>query len=106
MIIDKTKKEMLYLGMTHKQYAINRIKDHGYKDGFVSIGKMTPKNYKKMTRQKVENAESLLIYFYRPKDNSAKNMWINLREATLIKNKGFCNFFPRYLYYGMSRSKP
>lgn len=106
MIIDKTKKKMFYLGMTHKQYTINRIKNHGYKDCFVSIGIMKPENYEKITRQKVENAESLLIYFYRPKDNSTKNRWINLKEPTLIENKGFYKFFPRNLYYGMCRSKP
>jgi len=101
MIIDKNNKKILYLGITHRQYAVNRINGHGYKEGFVSVGIMKAENYEKITRQRVEDAESLLIYFYRPKDNSNKNTWINLREPTLVENKGSCKFFPRYLSYGM-----
>lgn len=105
MIINKNMEKILYLGMTHRQYAMDRITEHGYKEGFISIGIMKPVNYERVTKRRVEEAESLLINIYKPRDNTTKKKEIVIKEPTLIENKGFCPFFPRYLYYGMCTSK-
>ncbi|NOX97572.1 MAG: hypothetical protein GXO98_05880, partial [Nitrospirae bacterium] len=99
MVIHKNKKRILYLGMTHRQYTNDRIREHGYKNVLVSIGIMEVVG-SVVTEQRVKDTESLLIYTYQPQDNTMKKKWINPKEETLVENKGFCSFLPRYLFYG------
>lgn len=104
IVIHKNKKQILYLGMTHYQYTNNRMREHGYKNGFVSTGIMEVVG-SRVTEQRVKDTESLLIYTYQPQDNTTKKKWIAPKEETLVENKGFCSFLPRYLFYGTCASK-
>lgn len=101
-VIHRNNKKILYIGMTHRQYSIDRIKDHKYKYGYISTGILKIK-WGKYTEQRVKDAESLLIYAYQPLDNTMKRKWITL-ESTMIENRGFNILLPRYLYYGACKS--
>ena len=97
MILDKGKK-ISYIGMTYSQFTIDRIRQHGYSGGFISIGTMVPKNCR-YTKKRVEDAESLLIYTCDTKGNTSKKEWSNL-EDTLLENIGAGKILPRYLFHG------
>jgi len=85
MVIHKNRKRILYLGMTHRQYTNDRIREHGYENEnvLVSTGIMEVVG-SVVTEQRVKDTESLLIYTYRPEDNTMKKKWIDPKEETLV----------------------
>jgi hypothetical protein len=38
LVIHKNRKKIVYIGMTHRQYSIDRIKEHKYRDEYISTG--------------------------------------------------------------------
>ncbi len=97
-IIFNKRKKLLYIGKTYFQFTIDRVKQHGYKEGFISTGVMEPKNCK-YSKKRVEDAESLLIYACNPKDNISKKEWSDL-EDTLVENINLTGILPRSLFHG------
>lgn len=104
IILRRDGKKILYIGMTHRQFSIDRIKEHKYREGYVSTGVIEVK-WSKCTEQRVKDAESLLIYYCKPRDNTMKKKWIAL-EDTLVENRGYGSFLPRYLFHGTCKSVP
>lgn len=98
-VISKDRKRLWYIGMTHRQYSIDRLKSHGYSDCLISTGVMTV-YWSKVTKQRVEDTESLLIFVCQPKINKSKKKWIQPKEDILVENKGLKKYLPKYLYYG------
>ncbi len=102
-VISKDRKNIKYIGMTHRQYSTDRIKSHGYRNCFISIGSMEVL-WSRVTKQRVQDAESLLIFVYQPKDNTSKKKWIRPEEDILVENKGLGKYLQKYMYYGTAVS--
>ena len=99
IVIRRDKNKLLYIGMTHTRYSIDRIKNHGYRSCFISTGVMTVR-WGMVTQQRVKDTESLLIFVCQPQKNTSKKKWIRPKEDTLVENRGLQRYLPKYLYYG------
>ena len=54
----------------------------------------------KVTKRRVEDAESLLIFTHRPQGNNKKMEWIAPKEDTIVENIGLRKYLRKYLYHG------